>query len=246
MGRQSAAIALARARFGDAASIPIVLPLRDGNGQFDGIIVTAFDLDWLGEQLRTRTLLEGDSITVADRDGMIVAREPLPEQFVGTRIPKDFLNLVEARRPGTIETISQDGARRILGYYPPAYTGTGLYVSYGVSRDLAFASINAATIQSVAIAVAAAIALFLIAWLVGIRLFRRPIVRMLATVEAWRHGNETARTGVPGGQGELALLAKAIDDYMDEVVADRAARTHAEQHRDLLVRELEHRVKNML
>src|SRR5690606_14702529 len=101
------------------------------------------------------------------RNGVIVAREPFPERFVGTRIPDDFQRFVQAQHPGTLELTSQDGTRRILGYYPPAFTGTGLYVSYGLSRDIAFAPITTATWHSIAIAVAGGLAVILIVWVAG-------------------------------------------------------------------------------
>lgn len=235
-----------RSRVQDTPSIPLVVPIRDGADQFAGAIVTGFDLGWLGEQLRQRTLRDGDSLTIADREGTIVAREPYPERFIGVRIPESFQHLLQAAGPGVFEASGPDDTPRIIGYAPPAYTGIGLYVSYGVSREAAFASLNSATLRSIVIALVAGAGLFLVAWATGVRLFHRPIAQMLATIEAWRRGDQTARTGVRGGQGELAMLAAAIDDYMEEVVSDRAARRRAEGHRDLLVRELEHRVRNIL
>jgi hypothetical protein len=98
--------------------LPLAVPMRDDAGTVTGVIVAALSLEWLTKQMRERGYREGGSITVADRNGVILAREPNPERFIGTRIPEPFLHLVTAPQPGTLETTSQDGTRRILGYIP--------------------------------------------------------------------------------------------------------------------------------
>lgn len=235
-----------RSKLDGSPSLPLALPTLDYDQTVTGVIVTGLNLDWLGRRLRERNLAEGSSITVADRDGVIIAREPFPERFVGMRIPDAFQHLVQASQPGSLVVVSQDGTRRVLGYYPPATTGANLYVSVGLSTDTAFGAITTSTYQSIIIAVIGAAAVFMIAWIAGEQLFRKPIGRLLNTVAAWRRGQDTARTGLAGDGSELAVLATAIDDYMDKLAADRAARRQAEEHRTLLVRELDHRVKNIL
>ena len=84
------------------------------------------------------------------------------------------------------------------------------------------------------------------AWTVGERLFRRPIRRILATIASWRAGDETARTGIAADASELSELAASIDEYMDNLVDVRAERTAAEERRALLLREMNHRIKNIL
>jgi two-component sensor histidine kinase len=210
------------------------------------VLVTAIDLAWLGARLRERNIAEGSTLTVADRDGTMVAREPEPERFIGRSVEPEVMPLIEADRPGTAEIRIPDGTLRIVGYQPPAATGVGLYVGFGISRDAAFAPVNAATRRTVLLMGAGAGAACLVAWLVGDRLFRRPIGLMLATVASWRGGDETARTGIAADASELSDLAAAIDGYMDNLVAVRAERAAEEERRALLLREMNHRIKNLL
>ena len=219
-------------------TLPLALPILEGD-QVVGVIVASLDLGWLGARLRERDFLPGGSLTIADRQGVVLAREPLPERFVGTRIPEEFQPLVRSERPGTIEVTSQDGTRRVLGYFPPAFTGNGLYVSTGVSTEAVLAPVYASTYSGIAIAIAGALGAFAIAWIVGQRLFVRPMETLLSTIAAWRKGDTKARTGVPDSGTEISALAAAIDSYMDEISAER-------EHQALLVHELDHRVKNIL
>jgi signal transduction histidine kinase len=226
-------------------TLPLALPVWDGD-RLEGVVIAGLDLDWLAETMRQRDYLGGAALTVADRNGVIIAREPFPETFVGAQIPEPFMPLVRGHQSGSMLVTSQDGTRRIIGYHPPAVGRNGLYVSAGLSTDTAFRPIYASTLQSLAIAGFGAIAALGLAWLAGDRLVRRPVSRILATVERWRHGDEAARTGIAASSSELDTLAQAVDEYMDALTADRAARRKAEANRDLLLAELEHRVKNVL
>src|SRR6185503_11889563 len=124
--------------------LPLALPLRDGAGAVIGVVAAALDLEWLSGQLRERSLAKGGSVTVADRNGVILARDPMPEQFVGTRIPDQFQELVHASGPGSIELVSQHGTRRVLGYSPPS-PRRNFYVSAGLASAESFAAVNRAT-----------------------------------------------------------------------------------------------------
>ena len=153
---------------------------------------------------------------------------------------------MNAPGPGTIELTSQDGTRRILGYQPVTANPVGLYISFGLSTAEAFAPVYASTWRSLAFAGVGALAAFALAWWVGDRLFRRPILRMLATIASWRAGDESARSGISGDGTEITALAHSIDGYMDTLAETRAARAAAERHRTLLLREMNHRIKNIL
>jgi hypothetical protein len=132
--------------------LPIAQALRDPAGRVTGVVVAALDLGWLSGHLSERSLQEGDSVTIADRNGVIVARAPFPERFVGTRIPGVFQHLVDAPAPGALEVTSHDGTRRMLGYVPIAsQLLPGLYVSAGIAADNAFAAINRATEHGMAL-----------------------------------------------------------------------------------------------
>jgi two-component sensor histidine kinase len=226
--------------------LPLALPIYGDDGAISSVIVGTLDLDWLGNRIRERDFHQNNALTIADRNGTIIAREPFPEQFVGTTIPERFMELVNDSLPGTREVTSQDGTVRIIGYVPARTNPSRLYVSAGISRDVIFQPIEQATMRGLMIAVAGLLLAVLFAWLTGRALVRRPVHRLLTTIEAWRRGDETARTGMAGNEGELGAVAKAVDEYMDELVADRRKRREAEEHRELLLRELDHRIKNIL
>lgn len=227
----------------NGAYLPVAIATEDAPPR---VLATGIDLNWLGLRLRERNLADGSVVTVADSDGTLLAREPHPEDFVGRQIAPSFLPLVHAERPGTTEMESPDGTRRIIGYQPPAASVSQLYVASGISTEVAFQPIFAATWRTLALTAGGAVAACVLAWLVGDRLFRRPIRRILETIASWRAGDESARTGIAGDASELSRLAAAIDEYMDSLVDVRRGRAAAEDRRALLLREMNHRIKNVL
>ena len=146
--------------------LPLALPLQDTAGTVIGVVAAAMDLRWLTGKLKERGLAKGGSVTVADRNGVILARDPMADQFVGTRIPDQFQPLVHATLPGAIELTSQDGTRRVLGYVPPS-TGRNYYVSAGLSSEESFAAVNRATWRGVSLIAVGLVLALLAAWIIG-------------------------------------------------------------------------------
>jgi two-component sensor histidine kinase len=232
-------------RISGRRGLPLALPIRDSGGITVGVVAAGLDLEWLGARLRQRDFARGSALTIADRNGVIIAREPLPERFIGTRIPEPFLELVNASSPGTREVTSQDGTRRVIGYIPAAAAPEGLYVSAGLSLDEAFEAIDRATRRGIALAAAGAAIAFAAAWLFGRGFVTGPVARLVSTIGAWRAGDRSARTGMAAA-GELETVGAAVDGLMDELAVRQAERDRAEDHLRLLLNELNHRVKNSL
>lgn len=231
---------------GEIGYLPLALPVAR-NGRQTMIVVVAIDLQWLAERLGERLPSAGSAVIIADRNGIVLARQPGNDQFVGQPLNEPFPKLLRMGAPGVIETSSGfDNVERIVGFQPPAASGSGLYISSGISTKTAFEPIYASTWGSVTIAALGVVLACGIVWALGDRLLRRPLLRILSTVESWRSGDLAARTGIERDGSEIASLAAATDEYMEAVLDDRNARKLAEERRSLLLREMNHRIKNLL
>jgi two-component sensor histidine kinase len=219
--------------------LPVALAIRDQAGNTNGVIVASLDLSWLGEMLRERGVPPGGSLTVSDRNGVIIARQPFSDRFVGTKIPDPYLRLLTAEQPGWEEVTSQDGTRRVLGYTPLSWPPVGLYVSAGLSTDSSYKAVRVAARVGAALVISGALATLLATWTMGSRVFVRPIEKITQSLKIWRSGDHSARTGLIAGNGEIGNLGAELDRLIDEI-------ERSQERQALLAGELEHRVKNTL
>lgn len=235
---------LVASKIADRNIIPLAIPVtRDG--KIEGAVVAGLDLGWLGRQLKQRGVQAGGTIVIADRNGTVVSREPDGEKYIGKTLT-DSLGRIGSAAAGADDIIGVDGVPRIVGFMPASLTPFGLYVSSGISRNEALGPIDRALRNSIALFALGSAVAFLLAWLVGESFIRRPLMRMVATAEAWRRGHDAARTGIVGRSDEIGILGQTFDRLMDENAMREDQRATAEERREILVHELAHRVKNTL
>lgn len=221
-------------------SFHMAMPYRNPAGETAGVVFVSIGLARLAADLDGPQWSLNRVMTVADRNGTILLRLPDGGRFVGKPFPEDiWRETARASAPGTIDVTSPlDGVRRIVGYIPPAVSPGGLYIGVGLGRAEAFGPLDSATMRGIVGIVVAAAAAMVLAWLFGRRLIARPVNRIIAVTRRWRDGDLSARTAMTG-TAEFAQLGSAFDELADDL-----ARAFA--YKDVLLRELNHRIMNSL
>jgi len=214
-------------RVSGVPALPLAMPLRDSDGRITGVVAAALDLDWLSDRLRERAYAEDSALVIADRHGVILARQPFPEQFVGTTVADEFLYLLRADAAGSLALTGRDGTHRIVGYKPVTLPPRDIYVGAGIATETAFADIRRATWRGVALIALGLLIAFGAAWLAGRHLVSGPVAALLAATDAWRQGNVAVRTGLSSRRDEIGALGQAVDGMMDEIAARQAERDRA-------------------
>lgn len=213
--------------------LPVALPIMEA-GVPAIVAIASFDGNWLSANLVVSGALPpAGSVTVADRDGVIVARYPQAERFIGTRIPEAFRHLVHAPESGVIQAMSQDGTHRMLAYLPiDAPPLPGLYLSAGYGTEAAFAEIDRATQRAVLMILAGLVSALVAAWVFGRLALRDPVDRLLDAMRRWTAGDRGARTAATQGWevGRLAAGFNAMADAValrEELLRQEEARLRA-------------------
>jgi two-component sensor histidine kinase len=204
-----------------------------------GTIIAEVDLETISAQLGKRGVPEGGSITVADRNGVILARQPQPEKFVGTKIPEPFIHLLSEAKPGAIDVVSQDGTARVLGFVPTRFSPDGIYVSAGLSTEQSFSVEQSAILRESIVSTIIVIASVLTAFLLSRVFIAAPMDRLLHTVRQWQGGDLEARTNLKRDAGEIGELGEEFDRAID-------ALNKRNESINVLMRELVHRSKNQI
>jgi len=201
-------------------------PVLDGGGHVVAVVFAALDLSWLNEAASRAPLPPGSTVTVVDERGLILARYPDPQRWVGRSASQaSIVNTALMRREGVATDVGLDGVRRIYGFSPIAEGAQAGLVTIlvGVPEAAALAEADRATAQHLA-GIALVVLILLVATSTGTdTLVLRPVQALLATAQRVREGDLTARTGAGASGGELGRLMRAFDE-MTEALQHREAR----------------------
>ncbi len=208
-------------------ALHMAAPMLGPDGAVQAVLVIALSLDWLNAELGGVMLPPGSSSTIADRQGVVLARSREPERFVGTRMPDFARALMQEPGPGVMDGPALDGVRRIAAYLPLATPPIGLFITVGLEAD---ATLGAAIAEDrrTAIKIVGSLLLTFLLWLVVFHTaVDNPVQRLLATVQRWGRREWGARVGEIRGGQEFKRLAAAFDAMAETVQTGEADRRRA-------------------
>ena len=197
-----------------SAEVHFGYPVIDDHGRIQAVITASLDLDWLNALTAKEPLPEGMAQIVIDRNGMILARYPEPEKWVGKVLPEDsIVKAMLTGREGVKEVTGVDGIPRVFAFAPVrAGSQVAMYISIGVPMAVAFAEVDRVlTTNLIGIGVVTVLVLTA-AWVGGNVFVLRNVKALVHATKRLAAGDLSARTGMPHGLGELSHLAHAFDE----------------------------------
>ncbi|HYG89174.1 MAG TPA: ATP-binding protein [Azospirillum sp.] len=210
-------------------SLHVSYPIHGEDGAIKGVIGAALDVDWLDAELAKRPMPEGMSLIIADRTGVVVARQPNGPEWIGRALPDQFRDMLNSTRPGTVEIPGLDGRPRVYSFKPLTAEPAGLLVAVGVDPAVAFANLDRDLRRTALLTAAGLVLALLCAWLVSRWFLLRPIRGLVAAMERWRVGDYTARAALGPGRDELSQLGRAFDAMADAVQTQATERERADE-----------------
>jgi signal transduction histidine kinase len=207
-----------------ARVLQLGFPIRDAAGNAIGMVLAGLRVDWIMSDLARDFLPAGAILTIADRNGIVIARLPSGDAAVdgiGKPLPTARRLLVHAPAAGTFEGRDAAGRLRIYAYDPVENPpGEGVYIDVGLDKQSAFAAIDRGTRRR-GLALGAALAIgAILAWLGFHYVVRRPIGALLLAAQRWARGDWSARVGAAAGRSEFDRLGSAFD-RMAEAIRQR-------------------------
>ncbi len=219
-------------------ALPVSVPVFDESENRIGFVASALDLGWLDSKLRERDFAQNSALTIADRDGTIIAASllrPLRGHAHSRGFPASD-GRERARDAGCHQPGWQPPCHRLL---PGWVRAERVLCQRGHLPDEAFREIDAATWRMVLITIASLVAATAGAWLMNRLFVTRPVRHLVSTIQVWRAGQEDARTGLKPGASEFGRVGASIDAFMDEL-AERRRPPSARRLSKLLMGELQH------
>jgi PAS domain S-box-containing protein len=214
-------------------------PVLGENGEVRGVLFAELDLSWMSALPARLAFAPGVSVSVLDRQGLILMRVPDGAQWIGKSAIEAPAGraIVQARGYGTAHEQSLDHVRRLFAFTElDSVHGLREVVSAGIPDNVAFDAARRSQHRQLFILALFALAAFTTAWFAADILVLRGLRRLLDATHKVTAGDLRTRAGsVPGG-GEFRELAQAFDTMAASLEEQGKARDAAE-------RELERRVE---
>jgi serine phosphatase RsbU (regulator of sigma subunit) len=211
-------------------SIVFAYPVLDRAGKVEAVLIAAQSLRWLTVALSSLEFPEGAILVVTDRHGVVLARMPSPEDWIGKEMPDPQVLAAFSRQKtgGLFDAVDPQGVRRQWAH-APLIAGLDLHAAIGVPEAVAFADINRRfTRNLVALGLVTLIAL-VAAWF-GAKYMLRQVDALVAATGKLAGGDLSARAPIVGGRSELSVLGEAFN-IMAQTLQARAEELRAAQER---------------
>lgn len=195
------------------STVAIDVPVRPADGSSGLILSMNPSLHAFDEAIQRQRPPSGWVVSVVDRKGIIAARTPRPEQFVGKSASPDFLTLLLAKNEDTAETTSLEGTKLLTAWSRPGPSGWSVVV--GIPRAEFYGPLWQALGIILVFSALALAAAFVLARLAAARI-AQPIQALadLGAMQSLARGG-TSSLGLREADVTAAALAAAADSLRE-------------------------------
>ena len=205
-------------------------PVFSEAGAVKAVVLVALDLAWINQLAATNQMHNEATLLVTDNNGMILARYPDPEKFVGKSMPEKFIvKSILTKREGVEEAPDLDDVPRLFGFTSLGPPSGAVYVSVGIPKKIAFAEADRTMIRNLTWLGLVTVLALVAAWFGGGLFIMRPVNHLLGVTKRLADGDLNARTGSLYSGGELDQLARAFDQMAESLGLREAERKRTEE-----------------
>lgn len=107
----------------------LAYPIRDAQGQFNGVVVLAIDLFRFKPFMPSKGVPNGTYSGIINSQGVMVTTSEGAEKFIGQAVVKETFEHSARLREGTFRMTDYEGRKRLVSFGPVKGTDWSLYVS---------------------------------------------------------------------------------------------------------------------
>jgi signal transduction histidine kinase len=208
-------------------------PYRVAETEPAAVVFAALDLAWLNRYLFEieSQLPGGFTITQIDKNGVVMARQPDAEHWLGRiMFDQSFFREILSQKTGVIEARGDHDMPFIHAFAQlhSSLRKQPVYLILGIPRQLAFADSNRVLRRNLILLGIVALVAILAAWYGGDLFIMRQVKAMAQASRQLAAGEMSARTGLNYGNGELGQLAKTFDEMAGALEQRQMEREQAE------------------
>ena len=203
-------------------ALTVAWPALGPTGELRRVFFASVDLGGILSFAERARLPSNSIFVVADAGGMVLARHPESERWVGQPLPEQAIaQAIRAQQSeGRVTVDGVDGITRLfaftpVGGLPPA---DRLYFAVGISREEVFTEADRSLVRNLlSLGLVGAVALGMAA-IIGHILIIRRLREVVRTAEIVRAGDLSARADV-GGNDEIALMGSAFNAMAERLAS---------------------------
>jgi len=220
-------------------SIRLSMPYRDADGSIKGEIVLIGDLERLAQGLRAYQWRPDHRLIILDDPGSLVLTLPTNGSEEADTIAKLIFSQISNATTGAIVVKDSIGRNLIVGVARPGSASEDLFTAVALDRDSALAETAIINLRSIAFNFFFLILAVIGVWLAAYLMIDRPVRRIIKSARKWESGDTKAafpKFRYSDEFGQLSAALTRMSGRIDELL----------KQKDLLLRELQHRVMNSL
>jgi PAS domain S-box-containing protein len=203
--------------------LPLTYPFFDESDEFNGLVVITMSLDWLLDLALNVDLPDESALLMVDSQGIVLARHPEPEIYVGRRMPEAGIiqSVLTGALEGNSETEGVDGTRRLFAFTSlSGQLPEGAYMAVGIPTSIAYADANFTLARNLGMLSIVTLLALGAAWFSSERFLFRNINNLVSVTRRLAGGEMSARAAVYTGPLEISYLARSFN-YMANTIEQR-------------------------
>jgi two-component sensor histidine kinase len=230
---------IAQGRPTGSTSIRLSMPYKDADGTPKGVIVFIGDLEKFAESFRTYQWRPDHRLILLDGHGSLVLTLPTEDSEQADAVAKLIFPLISHVKSGAVVVKDPIGRSLIVGVATPSSAAENLYTAIALDRDSALAETSIVDVRGIEFDFILIIVAVIAVWLAAYLMIDRPVRAIIRSAHKWESGD--ARAAFPKFRfsdefGQLSAALTRMSGRIDELL----------KQKDLLLRELQHRVMNSL
>jgi two-component sensor histidine kinase len=228
---------IVQGRTTQSTSILLSMPYKDADGSIRGMIVLTVDAGQLARTFRAFQWRPEHRLIVIDRQGSLILTLPTKNSQEADGLAKSIFPLISSAKSGTIDTKDSIGRSLIVGV--AASTSTPVVTAVALDRDSALAETSVVDVRGIVLDFSFVILAVIVVWLAAYLMIDRPIRAIIKSSRKWESGDTTAVFPKFRYSDEFGQLSAALTRMSGTIL-------ELLKQKDLLLRELQHRVMNSL
>jgi len=226
-------------RITHSTSIRLSMPYKDADGSIKGVIVLIGDSEKLAEGLQAFQWRPDHRLIILNGQGSLVLTLPTNDSEEADTIAKLIFAQISYAKSEAVVVRDPIGRNLIVGVAVPGSASEDLFTAVALDRDSALAETAIINVRGIAFAFIFIILAVISVWLAAYLMIDRPVRRIIKTARKRESGDTSAafpKFRYSDEFGQLSAALTRMSGRIDELL----------KQKDLLLRELQHRVMNSL